>query len=288
MKFIRRPDLAPQTRIEIVMTAWLYQGVYGKITHIAQGYHISRTFLSQLLLAATLQLEVRCSDDQCQGQHESPHITQLVLLLRLEGRCALPSIASILKRLDSQPNSVGYRSAFFQRYGQSLPSTLSMGATKVVFYLSDEIFATHQPILVPVDAKSTTILKIELASERSAPTWKAHFAALDDHRFHRLGMAADRGVGLVAGYHAACQEALWVRAQFHALHDLFPLGRQWERKAYGAIGKEDDAAQKFAQAKSDATRQKRLHQYEQACQAGEQAIAQYDQRNRRLHLLRET
>jgi hypothetical protein len=25
MKFIRRPDLAPQTRIEIVMTAWLYR-----------------------------------------------------------------------------------------------------------------------------------------------------------------------------------------------------------------------------------------------------------------------
>jgi hypothetical protein len=113
MKFIRRPDLAPQTRIEIVMTAWLYQGVYGKITHIAQVYHISRTFLYQLLLAATLQLEVLFSDDKCQGQHESPHITPLVLLLRLEGRCSLPSIASILKRLDYQPNSVGYLSAFF-------------------------------------------------------------------------------------------------------------------------------------------------------------------------------
>ena len=80
MKFIRRPDLAPQTRVEIVMTAWLSQGVYGKITHIAQVYHISRTFLYQLLLAATLQLEVLLSDDKCQGQHESPHITQLVLL----------------------------------------------------------------------------------------------------------------------------------------------------------------------------------------------------------------
>ena len=80
MKCIRRPDLAPQTRIEIVMTAWLYQGVYGKITHIAQVYHISRTFLYQLLLAATLQLEVLLSDDTCWVQHEPPHITPLVLL----------------------------------------------------------------------------------------------------------------------------------------------------------------------------------------------------------------
>jgi hypothetical protein len=163
-----------------------------------------------------------------------------------------------------------------------------MGSTKVVFYLSDEIVATHKPIVVTVDATSTTILKIALASERSAPTWKAHGEALDEHRFHSLGMASDRGVGLVAGYHAACQEALGVRDQFHALHALCTLCRQWERKAYGAIAKEDAAAQKFDQAKSEATRQKRLHQYEQACQACEQAIAQYDPRNRLLHVLRET
>ena len=288
MKFIRRPDLDPQTRIEIVMTAWLYQGVYGKITHIAQVYHISRTFLYHLLVAATLQLEVLFSDDKCRVQHEPSHSTPLVLLLRLEGRCSLPSIASILKRLDYQPNSVGSLSTFFQRYGQSLPSTLSLGSTTVVFYLSDEIFATHKPILVTVDAKSTAILKIELASERSAQTWQAHFEALDDHHFHSLGMASDRGVGLVAGYHAACQEALWVSDQFHEFHDLFTLCRQWERKAYRAIGKEDDTAQKFDHAKSEATLQKRLHQYEQACQACEQAIAQYDHLNILLHLLRET
>ena len=57
MKFTRRPDLDPHTRIEIVRLAWLYQGIYGKMTQIAQVYQISRTFLSQLLLAATLQLE---------------------------------------------------------------------------------------------------------------------------------------------------------------------------------------------------------------------------------------
>ena len=35
MKFIRRPDLDPQTRIHIVMLAWLHQGLYGKMTEIA-------------------------------------------------------------------------------------------------------------------------------------------------------------------------------------------------------------------------------------------------------------
>ena len=35
MKFVRRPDLDSQTRIHIVMLAWLHQGVYGKMTEIA-------------------------------------------------------------------------------------------------------------------------------------------------------------------------------------------------------------------------------------------------------------
>src|SRR2546425_7913189 len=62
MKFTRRPDLDPHTRIEIVRRAWLYQGVYGKMTQIAYYYQISRTFLYQLIFLANLQLEMLFSD----------------------------------------------------------------------------------------------------------------------------------------------------------------------------------------------------------------------------------
>ena len=58
MKFMRRPDLDTQTRIHIVMLVWLHQGVYGKMTHIAAYYRISRTFLYQLLITANLHLEI--------------------------------------------------------------------------------------------------------------------------------------------------------------------------------------------------------------------------------------
>ena len=42
MKFMRRPDLDAQSRIQIVMQAWLNQGVYGKMTQLAQSYSNSR------------------------------------------------------------------------------------------------------------------------------------------------------------------------------------------------------------------------------------------------------
>ena len=180
------------------------------MTQIAQYYHISRTFLSQLLFVANLHLEVLLSDEKCLGQKDQQHVEQLILLLRLEGKGSIPSMAAIVKTLDYQPNSVSSLSNFFQSYGQALPSTLATESQQVVLYLSDEIFAIHTPILVTIDAPSTAILTIELAADRSAETWSAHFAELEDHLFYSIGMASDRGRGLVAGYRAACEKAPWV------------------------------------------------------------------------------
>jgi hypothetical protein len=99
MKFIRRHDLTPHTRIEMVKLAWLNQGIYGKMTQIAQEYHISRTFLYQLLWAANLQLETLFSDQQPHIQDAQPLLEPFILLLRLEGKCSIPSLSSILKYL---------------------------------------------------------------------------------------------------------------------------------------------------------------------------------------------
>src|SRR5262245_20927817 len=285
MKFIRRHDLTPPTRIDIVRLAWLNQGIYGKMTQIAQDYHISRTWLYQLIWAANLQLETLFSDQKPCVENPPPLLDQFILLLRLEGKCSIPSISSILKHCQYQPHSVGYLSACFHNYGAALPSTLSMAEHKVVFYLSDEIFARHQPILVTIEAQSTAILKIQLASERSAETWQAHFEALGEHRFHSIGMASDRGRGLVAGYHAACQDARWVCDRFHEFRDLFDRRRQLERKAYAAIAKEAEAAHTFHHATSEAHLHQRLQHYEHAQHAWEQAIARYDQLALLLHLL---
>ena len=287
MKFTRRPDLDPHTRIEIVRLAWLYQGIYGKMTQIAQVYQISRTFLYQLLLAATLQLETLFSDEKLLFQKDHQHLDQLLLLLRLEGNCSLLSISAILKALQCPPKSLGYLSQFFHSAGQALPSTLVMPSKKLVFYLSDEIFAIHAPILVTIDAQSTAILTIELASDRSAETWRSHFEALEHHHFFSLGMASDRGKGVVAGYQAACDMALWVADYFHEFRDLFEVRHRLERKAYAAINKEYEAARRFAKARSEGNLHKRLQQYDTAHRACEPAITLYDQLDLLLHLLRD-
>ena len=80
MKFIRRHDLTPHTRIEMVRRAWLHQGIYGKMTHIAQEYHLSRTFLYQLIGAANLQLATLFSDQKPCVQAPHPLWEPFILL----------------------------------------------------------------------------------------------------------------------------------------------------------------------------------------------------------------
>ncbi len=41
MKFTRRHDVDPPTRIEIVKDVWLHQGIYGKMTQIAQQFPLT-------------------------------------------------------------------------------------------------------------------------------------------------------------------------------------------------------------------------------------------------------
>jgi hypothetical protein len=155
MKFTRRRDLDPQTRIDIVKHVWLHQGIYGKMTQMAQAYPISRTFLYQLSWAARHHLEDLFSDPQHRVEPPDFLLEPWMLLLRLEGNCSIPSLSSIFKHFDYQPNSVGNLSESLQAYGRCIPSTLSMPHQKVVFYLSDEIFAIRAPILVTIDAQPT-------------------------------------------------------------------------------------------------------------------------------------
>ena len=209
------------------------------------------------------------------------------MLLRLEGHCSLLSMSSILQALEYHPNAVGYLSPFFHNAGQTFPSTLVRPSKTWVFDLSDEIVALDKPILVTIDAQRTTILTMQLAAARSAETWKAHCAALEQHHFVSLGMASDRGTGRVAGYQAACDMALWVAEYCHEFRDLYEVLPHVERRASTAIDQAYEAARTFANAKSEANLQQRLTHYATAHRTWEQAMALYDHLAILLHVLRE-
>ena len=95
MKFMRRPDLDTQTRIEMVMQAWLHQGLYSKMTPSARSYQISRTFLSQLLCTANLHWPRRFGALHPRVETPGLQVEQLAMVLRLAGTGSIASIGEI-------------------------------------------------------------------------------------------------------------------------------------------------------------------------------------------------
>ena len=100
-------------------------------------------------------------------------------------------------------------------------------------------------------------------------------------------MASDRGRGLVAGSHAACQDAPGGCDRLPEFRDLFDRRRPLERKADAAIATEDEAVHTCPNATSEAPLPQRRQHSAHAHHACEQAIARYDQLALLLHRRRD-
>lgn len=273
MKFMRRPDLSKVVRVEIAVQAFLGLGVYGEITRIANCYQVSRQFVYCLLwqLRLLFELEVGAAVSPAALSKE---VDRHILLLRMEGRCALESISQIIEQLGLPYTSVGYISQRLTAYARALPEKALSGA-QIVFLLCDEIFTLGQPILITVEPRSLAILKIELADKRDAETWKKHWEELvTAGLITKPKVVSDQGSGLVKG----CQLMGLSHHPdlFHLLHPLAPFEGRFERKALGAIENEYERERVFESAKSESVIGKRIDWYEAAQVEAQEAIERYD------------
>jgi len=127
-KFIRRADLTPLTRLHIAFTALqaIEFGIWGKITDLSRQFMISRMFI--YMLAATLRqtTPIIFGNNQSQSiviEKRLPY--DYMLSLRLEGRCSIAAISTIMKRFGIKTSSTGSISQYLRYFGSLLPSTLS-------------------------------------------------------------------------------------------------------------------------------------------------------------------
>lgn len=272
MKFMRRPDIDNVARVEIAAQAFLGLRVYGEITRIATCYRVSRLFVYKLLwqLLTLFELEV------C-GEFSSEAISQKVdrhiLLMRLEGQCSLERISQMIRQLGLPYASVGYISQRLRAYAKTLPKDLLQG-TRIVFLLSDEIFTRGQPILMTVDPKSLAILKIELAQNREAETWKKHWEEMvEAGLIERPRVVSDQGPGLLKG--CGLMGLTHHPDLFHLLRPLAMFGARFYRKALAAIAWEYERGS-LEIGCAEPVIDKRREAYEKAKAEAEEKIQRYD------------
>lgn len=256
MKFIRRKDLDTQTRLNIITAGLSGIGTYGSMTKLAESYNISRTFLYQLIGMALLCLTELLNVESRKVSSHQMDIESFIVLLRLEGKCSISSISEILSMLNYPSTSTGMISQLLSQYGKKLPETLYSSKEHQVIYLSDEIFALGCPILITIEPKSTAILKIELASNRSSETWQNHYEQIQFNQFIAKALNRSRGKGIIGGYKTVYPQLPWYEVNFHSFAELFKLFNKFEKQAYAAIDYEHDRLCKFNNARSESNGRK--------------------------------
>jgi len=280
-KFIRRKNLTPSIRLYIAFTALTAKmaGQWGKITEVSRQFMISRMFV--YILANTLQE----ASLRVFGQNFSEPIVscylpyQYILSLRLEGKCSIESISTIMKRFGIPNASMGSISQLLRRFGSLLPNTLetSKDEIRLVVFLSDEIFAKSIPILVTVDPISSAILRIELADSRKVEVWKKHWECIQENGHIATYLVTDEGRGLCGAQKKALADIVRQPDTYHAIaHRLGMWVNILEQAALKAIEKEYNCWDKLDSAKSESVINNRIDAYEEAKEKADEAIELYE------------
>ena len=281
--FTRRPDLTNGIRLAIATSAIhaMLNGVWGTITHLADEYGISRTFIYSLadtLKEAGQYLFGETAPLVC-GASAREDALQMMLSLRLEARSSIGGISTIMNRCGHELSSMGSISQTLSRIGRFLPTTVCTenGITQYLVFASDEIFSKATPILVTVDPCSSAILRIELADSRKAEDWKRHFECLYENGVEAVYLVCDEGQGIRAAHAQVMSDVVRQSDTYHAIaHQLGSWADHLEKTAYKAIGVEDECERKWFSAKSDRVCEKRRVAYENSAEAAKKAVTLYD------------
>jgi hypothetical protein len=157
-KFLRRKELTEAIRSYIAVSGLLAKqnSQRGVITNLSRQFSVSRPFVYDAIssLEAVLSiifnkapLEINSVDKRNALSH--------ILSLRLEGKCSIGGISSLMKRFRLPDNSIGFISQYLKHAGSLLPGTLinREDNVRLMVFASDEVFSkksyTINPVVIP-------------------------------------------------------------------------------------------------------------------------------------------
>lgn len=251
---------------------------WGVISQLARTYEVSRQFIYGLLAHFKAGCAPLFMPPAAAAQPTRKTLKARILAYRLEGRCSISAISTLMQRDGLPFSSEGAISEWLTEAGQALPNTLrhENGSPHVVVFSNDEVYAKSQPILITVDPVSSAILSIELAANRSSEQWCQHYERLLANGYQPKQLTSDAGSGICAANTAMFPDIPWQLDTFHSVaHRLGDWDRRLAKRIDSAIRYAADREATLNSAKSDAVIDKRLT----ACFEADRAI----EVARRLH-----
>ncbi len=281
-KFIRRVDLTVSIRLYIACTALQAkeEKLWGVVSALARQFQISRTFVYMLVVTLEQTGQLVFGHSLCSSVMLNDRLCyRYMLSLRLEGRCSIGAISTMMTRFDVNNSSEGKISQSLQSIGALLPNTLRIddGLIRLVVFLSDELFAKKRPILVTVDPQSSALLRIELVENRQWEQWKAHWECLEDNGVEAMYLVCDGGQALSKAQKESLKDIFRQPDTYHAIaHQFGTYVERLKKAAYSTIEQEDTCWRTLDSARSERVIEKRIDTYEAASNKAGQRIARYE------------
>ena len=261
--YFRRTDISAEQRMQIGFSV-TYQKRHGQVTKLAKRYKVSRRFIystGDALKAFVAQYDAPESKAESAAKAVDATL-RLLFTSRLAGKCTINGIRKILQQQGSCYDSVGYISEALTAAGEKVGNSLSFETTMTFVFVPDEIFALGCPILITVEPSSLAVLKIELADDRTAATWQAHFEGLEASKIRASLVVKDEGGGLKAAQKACLADVPVQSDTFHAVAHRFGLFTHRFWASFEAwLAKENKAADLYFKSKTVQTEDKRYKNY---------------------------
>lgn len=275
-----RKELTTEIRFEIAYLAYQaqYNKIYGEITNLANRYKICRAFVYVLLNRLKEYISTIFSPKEQEKKIGKKEIIARVLMLRMVGGSSIQAISSLLKYDELEYSSVGSISQNLSAIGKMLPTvqTIPMDERKEITAVADEIFIGNQPILITAEPKSSAILSIELAKDRTKERWSEHIAKIElSGKIEIIYMVTDEGTGLRSAI--SDKDILWQPDTYHAIaHRLGKWVHILEARAYKKIAIEYERKRVISSAKTQKIINKRRYNYSKSRKSSIEAIEMYE------------
>jgi hypothetical protein len=252
------------------------------VTQLADEHHVSRKFVYQQADKADQALRAAFAppteDDAVLFYLPvtKAWLRQLTLALVLICHSSFRGVVELLRDLFDYSLSLGtvhniVRSAMpdADRHNSSQDlAAVGIGAL-------DEIFQAGRPVLVGCDVASSYCFLLRQEPCRDGDTWGVRLLELVDRGFAPQATIADGGQGLRAGQKEALPDVPCRGDVWHALHEITPLVRYLDNRAYEAITATDKLQRQLARPgkRCDQMKPKWTARLWRAQRAQEQAIA---------------
>lgn len=249
MTGLNRTDLPTSHRVQLAASALAGQGIYGAVTDLAQIFDVSRPTVYSAAQTAenvlTQHFEA-CETGERSVVVDGRQLERTIVGLRIIAPNSIRAIEDLIPvmypgmhvsygKIQAVLCEAEQRAADFNA-GCDL-SGIEAGAL-------DEMFSQGSPVLAGVDLDSGYLFSLALRESRSGDDWEE---VLDIAKAQGLDLSTvvkDAAQGIAKGVSSVFPDAEQRDDCFHAFYRMAKLKQYLERRGYGAISREQEAAEK--------------------------------------------